>query len=201
MPDLPLSVSLQDPAPHSPRRNSLFWLWVLAAALLLAGLYTTRRVLQLQRDFAQLQTQSSSALEDRRQIQRNLAEARQISQILNDSASRPIPLLPQPPSLRHTVPALRAWWHPRLGLVVAGVQIPLPAGDRVLQVWLLPGDPAQKPISAGVLRPQPDGRFLLLFVENPPVLPDAIKAIAVTAEPAPVSPQPTTPPRWVGGIT
>lgn len=193
------SVPPQNPAPLSPRRKSLFWFWILAAALFLIGLYNARRGRQLQHDLAQLQTQSSSTLQDRRQIERNLAEARQTTLIVNDPSSRQITLLPEPPSLRRTVPALRAWWHPRLGLVVAGVHIPLPAGDRVLQVWLLAGDPAQKPLSAGALRPQPDGRFLL-FVENPSASPAATKTIAVTDEPAAGSPLPTASPLWSGSL-
>ncbi len=199
MPAPAQSVPPENSAPRPPRRKSLFWFWILAAALSLIGLSNARRGRQLQQDLAQLQTQSSSALQDRRQIVRSLAEVRQTSLILNDPASRQITLLPQPPSLRHGAPVLHAWWHPRLGLVVAGVHIPVPAGDRVLQVWLFAGDPARKPLSAGALRPQPDGQFVL-FVENPPASPAATQAIAVTEEPAAGSPLPTASPLWSGSL-
>jgi hypothetical protein len=195
------------PAPSAPpqatepppgRRISFFWFWIVAAALLLAGLYITHRARQLRQELAQLETQFASANEDRREIQRSLQETRQTNLILNDPASRRITLLPLPPSPQRTVPPLHAWWHPRLGLVIAGVNIPLPAADRELCVWLLTANSGGNMLPAGTLRPHPDGSLLLLYVENPPAAIEAIKSIVVTEEPAAAAPAPTAAPLWSG---
>ncbi|MBZ5526952.1 MAG: anti-sigma factor [Acidobacteriia bacterium] len=192
------SAPAQGSASQPGQRISLFWFWILAAALLLAGLYITHRARQLQQELAQLETQYAAAHEDRREIQRSLEETRQTTLILNDPASRRIALLPTPASPHRAVPPLHAWWHPKLGLVVAGVNIPLPAGDRELRVWLLTADPGGNMLPAGTLRPHPDGTLLLLYVENPPASIEATKSILVTEEPAGAGAAPTSSPLWSG---
>jgi len=190
------SIPAQGNEPQPGQPISLFWFWIVAAALLLAGLYITHRARQLRLELAQLESQFAAAHQDRREIQRSLAETRQTNLILNDPSSRRITLLPLPASPPRAVPPLHAWWHSRLGLVVAGVNIPLPAQNRELRVWLLTsGRGAMLP--AGTLRPHPDGNLLLLYVENPPAALEAIKSIVVTEEPA-AAPAPTTVPLWSG---
>jgi RNA polymerase sigma factor (sigma-70 family) len=76
----------------------------------------------------------------------------------------------------------------------------MPPVGRVLQLWLIPKSPGGKPIPSLTLRPDADGKFVLL-VSNPPQLMAETKALAITEEPAGGSPQPTTTPRWVGGVT
>jgi anti-sigma-K factor RskA len=76
----------------------------------------------------------------------------------------------------------------------------VPSGNRVLQLWLIPKAPRGKPIPSLTLRPDADGHFVLL-VSNPPELMAETKALAITEEPAGGSPQPTTPQRWVGGVS
>jgi hypothetical protein len=169
----------------------------VAAVLLFVGLYITHRARQLRQELAQLETQFAAAHQDRREIQRSLNETRQTNLILNDPSSRRITLLPLPASPPRAVPPLHAWWHPRLGLVVAGVNIPLPAANRELRVWLLTSDRGSAMLPAGTLHPHPDGALLLLYVENPPAAIEAIKSIVVTEEPA-AAPAPSTAPLWSG---
>jgi anti-sigma-K factor RskA len=76
----------------------------------------------------------------------------------------------------------------------------VPSGNRVLQLWLIPKAPRGKPIPSLTLRPDADGHFVLL-VSNPLELMAETKALAITEEPAGGSPQPTTTPRWVGGVS
>jgi anti-sigma-K factor RskA len=70
----------------------------------------------------------------------------------------------------------------------------------VLQLWLIPKAAGGKPIPSFVVRPDVDGKFDLL-VANPPELMAATKALAITEEPEGGSPQPTTAPKWVGGVS
>lgn len=196
------SPSPSTPAPGSglpsgPRLSS-FWFWIPAAALLLFGLYLTRRASQLRGELTQLESQFSSAREDRNAIERNLDEARKTSQIIDDPASRRFALGPLPASQRPAAPALRVWWHPRLGLVIAGVHIPPPAGDRSLHAWLLLSDHPEKALSAGTLLPRPDPSLFLLYLENPPAPLGAVQSIVITEEAASAPPAPTGAPLWSG---
>src|SRR5277367_3182887 len=116
--------------------------------------------------------------------------------ILSDPASAKILLAGGQPGTT----ALQASWHAKLGIVVSGQKIPPPANGRVLQLWLIPKAPGGKPLPSQVVRPDADGNFVLL-VPNPPEVMAETKALAVTEEPAGGSPQPTTTPKWVGGVS
>jgi len=83
---------------------------------------------------------------------------------------------------------------------LTGQKVPAPSRNRVLQLWLIPKAPGGKPIPSLTVRPDADGKFTLL-VSNPPGLMEATQALAITEEPPGGSPQPTTTPRWVGGLT
>jgi hypothetical protein len=183
--------------PQAPRRYRLpFWLWTGVAVLGVLSLYMGWQARRLRRDLAQFQTRSAAVLQERAELAKEFADARQSAVILNDPASRQIPLWPQQ---QKDAPALRAYWHPRLGLVVAGAHVPALAPGHTLQVWLLPQAPDQRIISAGFLRPQVDGKFVLLLVTPPGSL-AGTRALAITEEPAGGSPQPTSPPRWTGPL-
>jgi anti-sigma-K factor RskA len=84
----------------------------------------------------------------------------------------------------------RALWSRQRGMVFSGTNLPpLPAG-RVYQVWVIAD--ASEPISAGLLDAGGTGVFLTPSDIPPP------KAVAVTIEPAPGVPAPTTNPFLVG---
>jgi anti-sigma-K factor RskA len=73
--------------------------------------------------------------------------------------------------------------------------LPQPAPDRIYQLWLI-GDNG-KPLSAGVFAPESDGSKVVLVDRNL----KGIKALAVTAEPAPNgSPTPSQTPQLTGSI-
>jgi anti-sigma-K factor RskA len=166
-----------------------FWLWAGLAALLILSVYSGWQAQRLQREFAQLRVQSVAITEQR-------ANAQRTALILADPVSVQVAM---PQSERNGTPPMRAYWHAQLGIVVVGVKIPAPAGNRTLELWLLPKGPGRKPIPAGFVRPQPDGTFVLL-VSAPPGLRGDTKALTITEEPAGGSPQPTTTPRWVGAV-
>jgi hypothetical protein len=177
------------------RTKTSFWIWAGVAALLVLSVYTGWQAERLRRELAQLQGRSATVAQERTKLAKELADAERIAAILSDPASVQVSM----PQLQKGAPAMRAYWHARLGIVVAGVRIPAPAGDRTLELWLLSKEPGRKPIPAGVLRPQADGKFVLLVSEPPAPMQDA-KALAITEEPAGGSEQPTSAPRWVGAI-
>jgi anti-sigma-K factor RskA len=67
-------------------------------------------------------------------------------------------------------------------------------------LWLIPKTPGAKPMPSMMVRPDADGKFMLL-VANPPGAMESTKALAITEEPAGGSSAPTTKPIWVGAIS
>jgi anti-sigma-K factor RskA len=128
-------------------------------------------------------------------MEEELAAVRREATILTDPASVKIVLATSDP----TATPLQASWHAKMGIVVCGQKIPPPPGQRVLQLWLIPKAAGAKPMPSQMIRPDENGNFVLL-VSNPPEVMADTKALAVTEEPAGGSPQPTTTPKWVGGV-
>ena len=182
---------------RAPKRSAApFWLWAGVAALLLISIYSGWQVQRLRRELSDLQAQSAAIAEQRAKLEKERADAERTALILADPLSIQV-AMPQP--AEKGAPPMRAYWHSRLGIVVAGVRIPAPAANRTLELWLLPKAPGRKPIPAGFVRPQEDGTFVLL-VASPAAAPGETKALAITDEPEGGSAQPTTTPRWVGAI-
>ncbi len=180
----------------APRRQSTpFWLWAGVAALALLSVYSAYEANRMRRELAELQQQSDAILQERRQLAKELGAVERAATILTDPSSVQIAMASQ----EKEAPAMRAYWHAKLGIAVTGATISVPPGERTLQLWLVPKAPGQKPLSAGVSRPQPDGKFILL-VGNPPDFMNATKALAITEEPAGGSAQPTMPIRWLGVV-
>ena len=177
-------------------RPRTLWTWMGVAALIILTLYSGWNTLRLQEQARQARDGAAEAERGQRKLQEQLALTEREVSILTDPASVRISLLPQ----NAQAPQLEAMWHSQLGIVVTGQQIPVPAGRRVWQLWLIPKTPGAKPVPSLTVRPDPDGKFVLP-VFTPPKLIAETKALAITEEPAGGSLQPTTAPRWVGGIS
>jgi anti-sigma-K factor RskA len=67
-------------------------------------------------------------------------------------------------------------------------------------LWLIPKAPGSKPMPSMTMRPDADGKLMLL-VANPPEVLAETKALAITEEPEGGSAQPTMTPAWVGGLS
>jgi anti-sigma-K factor RskA len=171
-------------------------LWVGVAVMLLFSVYSAwnaQRISEQARVASQL---TASMLKERQELISQLASAKREATIVTDPASVKITLSSQDAQ----APQLEARWHSQLGIVVTGQNIPAPSGSRVLQLWLIPKVAGGKPIPSLTWRPDAQGKFDLL-VSNPPELIAETKALAITEEPAGGSSQPTTTPRWVGGVS
>jgi anti-sigma-K factor RskA len=81
----------------------------------------------------------------------------------------------------------RAYWSRSRGLVFIALNLPAPPPGRTYQLWVLTAQPA--PISAGLMKPDADGRVSAIF-ETPQDLPKPV-AVAVTLEPEGGVPAPT----------
>jgi anti-sigma-K factor RskA len=180
-----------------------FWMWAAVAALLLLTLYSAWNARQLQEQIRDVNERAIAQLHSREKIEQELAAARQEAAQIKREAD----ILADPTSVKIAMATsaadsgpLQANWNPRLGLVVSGSQIPQPAGSRVLQLWIIPKTAGAKPVPVEVNRPDANGSFVMVVANPPEALADA-KALAVSEEPAGGSPQPTTTPKWVGGVS
>lgn len=167
-----------------------FWMWGAVAALLLFALYTSWETIQAKKTIEATNAQAQIEIARRHELEEKFAIA-----ILTDPKSVKIHMDPDNKSM----PKLEAMWHTKFGIVVAGQNVPMPSGNRTLQLWLIPKTPGAKPMPSMMVRPDDAGKFVLL-VAKPPDAMESTKALAITEEPAGGSQAPTAKPIWVGAI-
>jgi anti-sigma-K factor RskA len=187
-----------------------YWLAAGIAALLLLTLYFAWDAHRLKQELraanernqrneeivASTQNERAAAQQELSAMQEQMAKMRRENAILTDPASVKITLAAQ----KIQAPQMVAMWHDKYGIVLTGQKVPMPAGNRVLQLWLMPKAPGGKPIPSMTVRPDANGNFVIL-VSNPPAASSNTKALAITEEPAGGSPAPTTTPKWVGAMS
>jgi len=175
-----------------------WWLWAGVAALLLFSIYSAWNEQHLRRTVTNLQQQAEAQRAERQKLEEQLRVAKlqaHEAMIWMDPKSVKIMLPPKDPKM----PQLEAMWHPEMGLVVRGWKVPNPSGNRVLQLWLIP-KAGGKPMPSMTFWPDANGKFSAM-VENPPDTMSDTQALAITEEPVGGSPQPTSAPMWVGGVS
>jgi anti-sigma-K factor RskA len=187
-----------------------YWLSAGIAALLLLTLYFAWDAHRLKEELRAANEQNqraeqlvASAEGERAATQQKLAgmeeqmaKMHRETTILTDPSSIKIMLAAQ----TIQAPQMVAMWHAKYGMVLTGQKVPMPSGNRVLQLWLIPKAPGGKPMPSMTVRPDANGNFMLL-VSNPPVAGSDTKALAITEEPAGGSAAPTTTPKWVGAMS
>jgi anti-sigma-K factor RskA len=187
-----------------------YWLSVEIAALLLLTLYfawdahrlkeelraSNERNQQNEQMVASTQNERATSQQELAAMQEQMAKMRRENAILTDPASVKITLAAQ----KIQAPQMVAMWHAKYGIVLTGQKVPMPSGNRVLQLWLIPKAPGSKPMPSMTVRPDANGNFVIL-VSNPPVASSDTKALAITEEPAGGSAAPTTTPKWVGAMS
>ena len=176
-----------------------FWLWAGVAALLLLSVYSAWNEMQLRTTVANLQKQAEAQRAERQKLEQELVAAKtqaHEAMIWSDPKSVKIMLRPKDPKM----PQLEAMWHPELGLCVRGWKVPSPGDKRMLQLWLIPKKAGGKPMPSMTLWPDANGTFTAM-VENPPDAMSDTQALAITEEPIGGSPQPTSAPMWIGGVS
>jgi anti-sigma-K factor RskA len=187
--------SLPMQAGGAQRSSVPMWLWAGVAALLLFSLYSTWETRKMQRIISDTNQQMTSSLKERKQLEDELTMAKHEAWILTDPSSKKIMIMPSDKSM----PMVEAMWHPKMGIYVTAQQMPMPKNNKVLQLWLIPKNGA-KPMPSHVFWPDSNGKIGEM-VANPPEDMAETKALAITEEPAGGSPQPTSTPMWVGGVS
>jgi anti-sigma-K factor RskA len=180
-----------------------YWLSAVIAALLLITVYSAWNAHQAKEELrasnerltAHIQQERTVAQQKLAALEEQMAVMKRENAILIDPDSVKITLMPQ----KIEVPPLVAMCGPK-GIVLTGQKVPMPAGDRVLQLWLIPKAPGAKPMPSMAVRPDENG-WIRMVVTHAPASLGEIKALAITEEPASGSPQPTSAIRWVGAMS
>jgi anti-sigma-K factor RskA len=185
---------------QEPARSSRIprWLWAGVAALVLFSVYSAWNERKLRDEVANLQQQAAAQQAERQKLERQLTAAKtQVyeAMIWSDPKSVKIMLRPKDPKM----PPLEAMWHPEMGLCVRGWNVPNPGEKRMLQLWLIPKK-GGKPMPSMTLWPDANGKFSEV-VERPQEAMSDTQALGITEEPMGGSPQPTSAPMWVGGVS
>lgn len=173
-----------------------YWLWAGVAALLLLSAYSTWDARRLQKEVQEVKARAAAELKHRRQLEQELTEAKHEAWILTDPSSKKIDIMPNDKEM----PMLQATWHPELGIYITGQKMPMPKGNKVLQLWLIPKTKGAKPMPSHTFWPDANGKIREM-VDDPPEVMAQTKALAITEEPAGGSQQPTSTPMWVGGVS
>jgi anti-sigma-K factor RskA len=184
--------------PHVlPGKSAIpFWLWAGVAALLVFSIYSAWNARRLNNEIRQANERAAALIHEREKTEQELALAKREAMILMDPNSVKIALK----SGNAQGPQLEAKWHSQLGVVVMGENIPMPSPHHVLQLWFIPKKAGQMPMPSMMIRPDANGKFVLL-VSNPPESMDATKALAISEEPEGGSAWPSNPPRYSGGVS
>jgi len=186
-----------------------YWLWAGIAALLVLTLYfawdarrlkeelhaSNERNQQNEQMIANTRNERATSQQELTAMQEQMAKMRRENAILTDPASVKITLAAQ----KIQAPQMVAMWHAKYGIVLTGQKVPMPSGDRVLQLWLIPKAAGSKPMPSMTVRPDANGNFVIL-VSNPPETNSNTKTLAITEEPAGGSAAPTTTPKWIGAM-
>ena len=189
---------LKPDATHQPPATShqppvtTFVPWLAAAASLALAVALGAYAAQLRTRVSDLEVRLREATLRADASERQIADARrtaadaqsQVAVLAAPDLAR-IDLAGQQPVAPQA--SARAFWSRSRGLVFTASNLPaLPAG-RIYQLWVLTAQPA--PISAGLLRPDANGRANAVF-DTPPDIPRPT-AMAVTIEPNGGVPAPT----------
>jgi anti-sigma-K factor RskA len=175
-----------------------WWLWAGVAALLLFSVYSTWNERKLRDEVTNLQQQAAAQQAERQKLEQQLSAAKTEvyeAMIWSDPKSVKIMLRPKDPKM----PPLEAMWHPEMGLCVRGWNVPNPGEKRMLQLWLIPKK-GGKPMPSTTLWPDASGKFSEVVAHPQEAMADT-QALAITEEPMGGSPQPTSAPMWVGGVS
>ena len=184
--------------PHAlPSKSAIpFWLLAGVAALVVFSIYSAWNTRRLHDEIREANNRAAALAQQRQKIEQELLLAKREATILMDPGSVNIALKGSDAQ----GPQLKAKWHSEWGVVVMGENIPMPSPHHVLQLWFIPKAPGKMPMPSMMVRPDANGRFVLL-VSSPPESMDATKALAISEEPEGGSPWPTNPPRYSGGVS
>jgi anti-sigma-K factor RskA len=183
-------------ADHPPRRQPSAipgWAWAIAAALLLATVYSVHQTRRLDRELAAVQRDLREGQAQRAAIDSERDHYEMAMEILSAQDTKTLELMPK----KAAMPPVQAYWSPKMGLLVMSANMPQMASNMTLQLWMVPKK--GQPMSVGIFRPDGAGHVMLVAAPGEPIT--EIAALAISEEPAGGSAQPTSAPVWVGPLT
>jgi anti-sigma-K factor RskA len=169
------------------------WAWAIAAALLLATVYSVRQTRRMDRELASVQHDLREGQAQRAAIESEREHYQMAMDILSAQDTKAVVLAPK----KAAMPLVQAYWSPKMGLLVMSANMPQMASNMTLQLWMVPKK--GEPMSVGIFRPDGEGHAMLVAAPGEPIA--EIAALAISEEPAGGSPQPTSAPVWVGPLT
>jgi anti-sigma-K factor RskA len=178
---------------QKPRGIIPGWAWAIAAALLLATVYSVRQTRQLDRELASVQRDLRDGQAQRAAIESEREHYQMAMEILSAQDTKSLVLAPK----KAAMPPVQAYWSPKMGLLVMSANMPQMASNMTLQLWMVPKK--GQPMSVGIFRPDGQGHVMLVAAPGEPIT--EIAALAISEEPAGGSLQPTSAPVWVGPLT
>jgi anti-sigma-K factor RskA len=189
-----LRARILESAGERSRRAIPAWALVAAAGLAAFAIFNGIQARNLRNEISRLQQDARAQRARNELLAREREHYTRLMAVLSGAGTRELPL--KPAAAGSNLPELRAYWNESLGLALLGQQVPLPASDRTLQLWVIPK--GGQPISAGIFRPDEKGEVRLVASTILKLAEGQV--IAITDEPAGGRPQPTTTPLWVGRV-
>jgi anti-sigma-K factor RskA len=169
------------------------WAWAIAAALLLATVYSVRQTRRLDGELASVQRELRDGQAQRAAIESDREHYQMAMEILSAQDTKSLELMPK----KAAMPPVQAYWSPKMGLLVMSANMPQMASNITLQLWMVPKK--GEPMSVGIFRPDGQGHVMMVAAPGEPIA--EIAALAISEEPAGGSAQPTSAPVWVGPLT
>jgi anti-sigma-K factor RskA len=163
--------------------------WLAIAASLAAvacGLYALtlrERIAGLEARLRDANARVADAEQQIAVFRTRIDESQQMAAIMAAEDVRRIDLAGQAPARGA---AGRAYWSPTRGLVFTAANLPAPAPGRQYQLWVIP--PGGKPVSAGLLDLDPNGRVMTIGEASSTI---PVGTVAVSLEPTGGVPSPT----------
>ena len=177
-------------AEQRPAQRAVFWQWA-APALAALSLVLAVWAVALKTENNELYRQVRE-LEGKQQTMRaELTRARTVLELLTAPDTAKVTLVA---GEAHPAPQGKVFYHPQKGLLFYAANLPAPPSGKTYQLWLVPTQ--GNPISAGTFQTDAHGNGEVLLPQLPAGV--AVKAFAVTVEPAGGVPQPTGPKVLVG---
>ncbi len=182
--------------PEARESRSWFPVWASAGAatLVIFAVFSLWQAHKMQVQLKELTARLRAEEAQRQKLAEEKAIAERTNLILSDPASKLVTLRAK------GGPEVHAFCHAKLGIILYGGSVPMPASNRTYQLWLVMKEKGAKPMSAGIFRPDASGKVMLMVPAMPADM-DSTAALAISEEPPGGSPQPTSTPIWVGALT
>jgi anti-sigma-K factor RskA len=152
------------------------WAWAIAAALLLATVYSVHQTRQLDGELAAVQRELREGQAQRAAIDSEREHYEMAMEILSAQDTKTLELMPK----KAAMPPVQAYWSAKMGLLVMSANMPQMASNVTLQLWMVPKK--GQPMSVGIFRPDGQGHVMMVAAPGEPIA--EIAALAISEEPA-----------------